>query len=184
MKIDKRITKCIIAATVLVTVIATAPVVSSGSIALAQQPPSASDKLLKVIPINRANCINRVCPGGANMITGVTIGKPARISEKFAAQIDCHGPEACFGPEKQFLVRPGEPIMISADKGTNPNPDYWIFQTPHIVTTPSLHTSNCDNIEAKQCETVMPNYGPVTIDVNYHWAQKETPLPPPYGKGH
>lgn len=47
---------------------------------------------------------------------------------------------------------------------------------PHIVTKPSLHTGNCDDINAKQCETVMPG-GPVTIDVNYHWETKPSSDP-------
>jgi hypothetical protein len=80
MNIDKRITKCIIVATVLIGIVVTAPVLSSTSVTLGQEPPTA-----KLTIENYVNVVNQCpyapqhCPQGAkNGLTTITIASAPR----------------------------------------------------------------------------------------------------------
>jgi len=65
LKVGKRIIKCIIAATVLIAIVAIAPVLSSASVVAAPAIKPNAEGILTVTNIIRANC-NVACPDRLN----------------------------------------------------------------------------------------------------------------------
>lgn len=179
--------KCLIAATALVIIVATTPVLSG--LALAQQPKSA---VLIVKVFNRANCDNttaKKCPAYNNMITTVNIRSKAGFwkSESFPAG-PCQSTEStgrpCIGPTKEYQVHVGDGFLIEAKEGSKPNCGGSVFhkytcvlEPIHFVSNPApgpnpiLGRPNCGNIETGTgaCTGTVPDSAQITVEVNYHW---------------
>jgi hypothetical protein len=82
MKVDKRVTKCIIGATIFIAIAATAPVLSSANVVLAQEPSKAPELTIEnyVNAINHCSFAAEHCPPGSNtgMLTTITVASAPR----------------------------------------------------------------------------------------------------------
>jgi hypothetical protein len=181
MKIDKRITKCIIAATVLIAIFVTAPALSSASVALAQQPPKTAELTIEnyVNAINHCSFAAEHCPQGSNtgMLTTITIASAPRSG---LPPTKIEFPAGPWNKETILMPHPEIPIGSTYEITTKvPIPEYT-FEDGHLpdhtfyVTFRHISSSidgpcRAEPDKTAHCESTMGDGG-ATIKVTYNWS--------------
>lgn len=173
------ITKCIIAATVLVAIVATAPVVSSVNVALAQQPPKTADLTIE----NYVNAVNHCpyatvhCPQGSNtgMLTTITIASAPR-SGLPPTMIEF--PAGTWGKQQILTPHPTIPVGRMYEITTKVTTPEYSFKTGFhgtITVTFKHDNTHIDGActggpdKTAHCESTM-GAGGATIKVTYDWS--------------
>jgi hypothetical protein len=159
---NKRVTKCLIAVTALIAIVATTPVLSN--LAMAQM----QDRLLLTVTVkNWASCsfIRAPCPFDDVMTTNVA-SPFSGVSETFeAGRCPAIGPHPCVGPTRTFEIIPGSLVAIHAVASYFPDTfGIWKPEVPHFTGD----LGKCSNLFSDTCSFDMPA-SPVHIDVNYHY---------------
>lgn len=163
-KIDRAIT--IVAPTLLIVIVATAPVLSYARIALAQQPTAT----LTVSNIIRANCTyspnGHSCPQDTNMYTTIFNSKPF---QRFT-----FSPGRCCGEQyattQSYSIPIGNAYQIStraaADCCPSGKTPVFKFELANIQGSPPFGTGGCTG--TNECIGHMGPSGAKVL-VNYHW---------------
>ena len=158
---DKRVTKCLIATTSLIVIVAMTPVLTG--LAMAQMQVKFP---LTITVKNWAACsVFRGCPSGPFMST--LVESPfSGVRESFAAG-DCffYSTHPCVGPTKTFEIIPGSTVAIHALGLPFPGLEgIFIPEVPHFTGD----LGQCSNLYSDTCLFDMPA-SPVHIDINYHF---------------